>query len=272
MAIVVHIFAMHRLLLLFFLLVAVMGSAVSIPLFLCNSHPQSLNQCIGSDGWLDAKAFLSYCHCKHDKMALNIHQAILKRRAVEDNVDDGPKKKRTQSCKAKNLKIFDASGNQVLANPKLSPWYLLYVNALQGNLCKKKFHKKFCHRFCLPYANYLELLKDLSDLGKFTCWESTDAVGKPLSPLSIMLLGVLQCLGLGWMFDDLEEATLVSEETHRQFFHCFLDYSSTVLFKEQVVSPASAHAASGHMHEMEQAGMHGACGSMDGICSMRRSH
>jgi len=38
-------------------------------------------------------------------------------------------------------------------------------------------------------------------------------------------------------FIDLEESTLISKEMHRQFFHCFLDYS------RYDVSPASAVAA-----------------------------
>jgi hypothetical protein len=38
-----------------------------------------------------------------------------------------------------------------------------------------------------------------------------------------MLLGTLRYLGREWTFDDLEEAMLIDEETHRQFFHHFID-------------------------------------------------
>ena len=94
---------------------------------------------------------------------------------------------------------------------------------------------------------------------------STDADGRPSSPLALMLLGTLPYLGRGWTFDDLEEATLIDEETHRQFFHYFIDYCSTTLYKRYVISPSSPEDAASHMHEMEQAGCHGSCGSTDGV-------
>jgi hypothetical protein len=55
----------------------------------------------------------------------------------------------------------------------------------------KMFQAKFCHCFHLPYENYEELLKDLSNSGEFKHWESVDAVGQPSSPLALMLLGAL---------------------------------------------------------------------------------
>jgi hypothetical protein len=38
-----------------------------------------------------------------------------------------------------------------------------------------------------------------------------------------MLLGTLPYLGRVWTLDDLEEAMLIDEETHRQFFHHFIE-------------------------------------------------
>jgi hypothetical protein len=80
-------------------------------------------------------------------------------------------------------------------------------------------HKKFCCHFQLPYANFLEFCKDLEESGEFQRWLSKDAVGNLSFPLSLMILHFLQYLGCGWTFDDLEEVTLINEETHRQFFH-----------------------------------------------------
>lgn len=252
---------------LLFLLAVTMGTAISIPFLLCGSEQKSIHQCIGDDGWIDPEAFLSYQRCRHDKMSSVILRAMKKKRAMMNDciLDDGPAKKRTRRCKADTLEMFDASGNRMPADPRVSPWYLLYVTPTQTNLRKKKFQKKFRRRFRLPHANFRELLKDLEESGEFQRWLSKDAVGRQSSPLSLMLLGALRYLGRGWTFDDLEEATLISEETHRQFFHRFIDYSSSILFKRYVVSPASSSDASGHMHEMELAGMHGAVGSTDGV-------
>jgi hypothetical protein len=80
-----------------------------------------------------------------------------------------------------------------------------------------------------------------------------------------MLLGALWYLRRGWTFDDVEEATLIDKETHRQFFHCFIDYCSTTMYKWFVILPLSSEDAASHMHEMEQAWCHGSCGSTDGV-------
>jgi hypothetical protein len=63
--------------------------------------------------------------------------------------------------------------------------------------------------------------------------------------------------------DDIEEATAISEETHRQFLHVFIDYGSTVLFARYVITPTTAEEAAPHMNEMNQAGYRGCCGSSD---------
>ena len=77
---------------------------------------------------------------------------------------------------------------------------------------------------------------------------SADAIGRPSSPLELMVLGSLRYLGRGLMFDDLEDYTSIDEETHRQFFHVFIDYGSKELFQEFVVTPANAAQAATHIH------------------------
>ena len=41
-------------------------------------------------------------------------------------------------------------------------------------------------------------------------------------------------------FNNLEEYTAISEETHHQFFHKFIEYGSSVLFNEFVKMPTTA--------------------------------
>jgi hypothetical protein len=70
-------------------------------------------------------------------------------------------------------------------------------------------------------------------------------------------------LGRGWTFDDLEEQTAISEETHRQFLHIFIEWGSTTLYDTCVKTPTNAEEVATHMHEFGIAGLHGAVGSTD---------
>jgi hypothetical protein len=49
-----------------------------------------------------------------------------------------------------------------------------------------------------------------------------------------MVLGSLRYLGRGFKFDDLEEATFISESSHRFFVHEFIQIGSTLLFDRWV--------------------------------------
>jgi len=67
------------------------------------------------------------------------------------------------------------------------------------------------------------------------------------------------------MFDDTEEATGVSKEVHRNFFHHFITFGSTVLFSEYVVYPTNKEEAIHHMVEYTKIGVSGAYGSTDAV-------
>lgn len=98
----------------------------------------------------------------------------------------------------------------------------------------------------------------------FPRWTSAkDASGKPCSPLELLILGALCYLGSGWTFDDCEESTAISQETHRVFFHAFIQIGSTVLFKKHVLTPMNAEELMKHTHEMNEAGCARNAGSMD---------
>jgi hypothetical protein len=47
-----------------------------------------------------------------------------------------------------------------------------------------------------------------------------------------------QYLGRGWTFDDLEEATAISANTHCCFFKDFISWGSKILFQENIVELA----------------------------------
>ena len=81
--------------------------------------------------------------------------------------------------------------------------------------------------------------------------------------LPLLILGSLQYLGHGWTFDNIEESISISKEVHRQFFHAFIGWGSSFLFKKMVVSPSTADEAMLHMLEMRDAGLNGCIRSKD---------
>ena len=92
---------------------------------------QSNTGCIGEDGWVDPESFMEHHRSSHDEWVQFLRGAIIKKICtLADKKDTKPAKKCTNQFKANNLEIVDASGNIVAADPKVSPWYLLYVNAL----------------------------------------------------------------------------------------------------------------------------------------------
>ena len=133
------------------------------------------------------------------------------------------------------------------------------------NHTSKKFKKKFRLRFRLPHRGFTSLLEAMKDSHYFSQWDPNKIIRskQKCSPLSLLLLGTLRYLGRGWTFDDLEEATGINEETHRQFFHKFIEYGKNILYPKFVSYPTTVEEALTHCNEFNQAGMHGAIGSMD---------
>jgi len=69
---------------------------------------------------------------------------------------------------------------------------------------------------------------------------SCDAVGNACIPIELLFVGVLRHLGRGVTFDDLEEHTRFSKETHRRFFYIdmYVEFGSTFLFEKYVKLPS----------------------------------
>ncbi|CAB9523595.1 Plant transposon protein [Seminavis robusta] len=88
-------------------------------------------------------------------------------------------------------------------------------------------------------------------------------MGQESFPIQLMVLGALRYLGRGLTFDDLKEFTAINEETHRQFFHVFIQFGSSDLFQEYVTHPVNAEQYRTHQHEFNMGGLHGAGWSSD---------
>jgi len=61
---------------------------------------------------------------------------------------------------------------------------------------------------------------------------NTDAFGRSAAPLEILILGVLRVLARRWTFDDLYEASYISAEVHRRFFHKFVHFYAKNVYPE----------------------------------------
>ena len=116
----------------------------------------------------------------------------------------------------------------------------------------------------MPIEKYSELLSLVKSDDHFSSWSNAfDCTGKNSSPIELLLLGSLRYLGRGLTFDDMEECTAISEETHRRFFHKFIEFASTTMFSKYVVAPMNHETAQTHMTEFVEAGLPGCVGSTD---------
>jgi hypothetical protein len=143
----------------------------------------------------------------------------------------------------------DANGEFVALLPMDTAWYRSYV--LYPVEDYPRALKKFRQRFRLPYHKFKETTELLKQCELFKRWMQPDTSGSPPSPIELMILGVLRYIGRGWTFDDVEEATAINEETHRQFLHIFIHWGSTTLFDMHVKMPRKKEQISENLHEMK---------------------
>jgi hypothetical protein len=77
--------------------------------------------------------------------------------------------------------------------------------------------------------------------------------GKKSLPVQMLLLGTLRYLRCGWMFDNKEEQTAISESVHHKFFHKFIEFGSTTIYSMQVISPVHLAETQSNMAEYAEA-------------------
>jgi len=147
--------------------------------------------------------------------------------------------------------------------PEDSLWYKAYVSNFLMLEPELSMAKKFRERFRLPYTNFLQLVASVSESKLFDrlCGHKTN--NKQASPIELLVLGSLRYLGRGWTFVDVEENTAISKEVHRTFFHCFVEFGSTVLYDKDDLTPDNVNEAKTHMREFEEDGFPGCVGSLD---------
>jgi hypothetical protein len=150
----------------------------------------------------------------------------------------------------------------LVITPEELLWYKMYV--LNFYLLEsRRMQEKFRVRFRLHYPNFRELVEWVSGDPLFDRWCGMKCNNKKTSPVELLVLGSLRYLGRGWTFDDVEECTAISKEVHRVFFHKFIEFVSTKLYRKMVLSPVSVDDAVSHMVEYQSAGLLGCIGSID---------
>ena len=159
----------------------------------------------------------------------------------------------------RKVKYQNDNGEYVILQPHQTFWAAYYV--VSPDIEDSLYHVKFRRRFRLPYDSFLHILALLKEDLRFKRWNKSKTLKNIKLPL--LLLGALRYLGRGWCFDDLEEATCISEEVHRIFFHKFITYGAEILYPMFVKYPTNSQEMEEHTKEFEIAGFHGAVGSMD---------
>lgn len=143
-----------------------------------------------------------------------------------------------------------------------SLWFKLYVKEPEVQH-SPKFYKLFRRRFRMPYQSYRDLVAESREENWFPQYEKYNAIGQIGIPLDILILGSLRYLGRGWTFDDIYEATCVSEEVHRKFLKDFTLACREHLYPKWVKRPETPEEIEDCMSEFKEAGFDGCIGSAD---------
>ena len=195
--------------------------------------------------------------------AFGLNGVYTKKRAMDNTLSqDKEKRRKDRSVKKHDLVHTDLDGNEKVMTWKDSLWHTLYISNSPTRTNRQR--KLFRQRFRLPYNDFLQLVEEVESNEMFARWCGKDAVGIDASPIKLLVLGFLRYTGRGFTFDDLEEATNISREVHRQFLHIFIEYGSTVLWEKHVVKTESQEDAEYNEKLFSMAGLPGCIGSTDG--------
>ena len=108
------------------------------------------------------------------------------------------------------------------SDKRQTSWFVDYVIDAEGRYDDPSTRDGglFRKRFCLSKAHMFQVVTKLRADGIWT--ERCDAFGRDANPVELLLLGTLRILTRNWTFDDVYEATKISERCHRAFFKVFV--------------------------------------------------
>ncbi len=228
--------------------------------------PTSAHSCQRPNGSLDVIKYVQVRRARRRRRRKR-HRAVSSSNLVGDFTDDDDDTNATPIPKVRfrtyKFSRMDSSGQITTITPQMSTWYFLYVgNKLLDN--DITLQRQFRNRFRMTYQSFTDLVEMCKASDIFAVWcQRKEKNNKQSSSVELLLLGSLRYLGRGWTFDDIEESTCISAETHRRFLHCFLEFGSTILFDKYVKFPINFDEAKSHMAEFAVAGFPGCVGSAD---------
>ena len=150
--------------------------------------------------------------------------------------------------------------------PRVSLWWILYIQDPKPE--NAQWSKTFRRRFRLPYESFLTLLQMVNDEKDdpndcFFRWREYGVSNRKVSPIELLVLGCLRYLGRGWTFDDIEESTFINKDVQRVFFHKFVEFGATKLYRKYVTAPSTLEELRDCESEYRSAGFPGCIGSTD---------
>ena len=202
----------------------------------------NLLDCYDDEGLFDTSKYMDYRKQR---------DAFLEE--IEDVGVDTSKKRKFSTRITDGYDVNNALGSE---------WYRRYVRDPDLFLTSKQ-NKLFRRRFRMPYQSYRDLVREARENNWFPKYERCNAVGQKGVPLDLLILGALRYLGRGWTFDDIFEATSVSEEVHRTFFKAFTIACREHLYPKWVKRPETPEEVEDCMSEFKEAGFDGCIGSAD---------
>jgi hypothetical protein len=156
-------------------------------------------------------------------------------------------------------------------DPRSSQWFKSYVLDKHEEYRDPSTTKgqEFRRRFRVPWECFHDMVTECEALPAFARWRrgKTDAVGRPCTPMALLVLGCLRILGRGVVFDDIADYINCNECTVRDFFFVFIQHWSTIKYRQHVRLPADEEEMEEHEHDYALGGLNGCIGSAD-CCHM----
>jgi len=140
----------------------------------------SLLDCLSEDGELDVEKYLA----RQGEISLFDMSLLMERGVVGNDGQINPVQRRPFTPRKRHSMFYQietSSGLMRAATPADCQWYKMYIEYPMINV--PKFHVVFQHCFRLPYAQFVQLLRDAHEKDWFPQWTRWNSK----SPLSLLI-------------------------------------------------------------------------------------
>jgi hypothetical protein len=146
-----------------------------------------------------------------------------------------------------------------------SPYFQKYLRAPQGYFEDAGNVREFRDNFRMSWQSFCFLINVVRE-EKFKYDEDrTDAIGRPVACLELMVLSYLALMGDTIKVSQMETLTHLKAQTHRNFFKRFNQFGGTKLYRRFVNVESTAEGLRVSMKPFTMAGFPGCVGASDGV-------